>query len=257
MAKSLFSNSIFLVAALFVSLCCTGPKSQSTNIVKDVTFLHVPLVCNAAPSIGCGSKAKFIMLDLMKDPAVKEAWLNRQGTVMAAVWREGTTETARQQALKAVFSGHELNIDPVNETDRTMLAKDFETREQWYKGADVDALSIEEAGVIADRVLTALSNHAKFKNDEDKQAFREDTKGIMQRCFLSLKSFDELDNSSEHNTQEEIYLAAVKYIGKENMPAPEVIREEYEKLRDADESCARENMEKNGACCTKESKKAS
>src|SRR5947209_2940226 len=110
MIKKIFSASIGLIAVLIISLSCTAPKDQSQTTVKDVTFYHVPMVCNAAPSIGCGSRAKFVMLDLMKDPTVKEAWLNRQGTIMAIVWREATSETARKQTLKTVFSVHEINI---------------------------------------------------------------------------------------------------------------------------------------------------
>ena len=54
---------------------------------ESITFYDVPLVCGAAPSIGCGSRAKPLLLDLERQPAIKEAWLNRTGTVVAIVWR--------------------------------------------------------------------------------------------------------------------------------------------------------------------------
>lgn len=239
-------QSIFcLGVAIFILLGCNSSKKESPNVGKDVTFLHVPMVCNAAPSIGCGSRAKFVMVDLMKDPAVKEAWLNRQGTVMATVWREGTDEAVRQQALKKVFAVHDVPIDPVDNDQLGRHSEGFETKAAWYKGAEVDNLSIEEAGVIADRVVAALALHAKFKNEQDRKAFREEVRGIMERCFLNLKSFDELDESNEHDTQEQIYLAATRYIGEEDMPEPQVLREEYERLRD--ESCSQ--MPGGAECC--------
>lgn len=245
MQKYLVSN---LVVLLLVSFACDSPRNEPKNLVKDVTFLHVPMVCNAAPAIGCGSRAKFVMLDLMKDPAVIEAWLNRQGTVMAAVWRKGTIEEARQQALKTVFNVHEVPIQPVNNEDLMSHSAEFETRDNWYIGEDVDKLSIEEAGVIADRLVTALTLHAKFKNEQDKKSFREDVKRIMENCFLNLKSFDELNEPNEHDAQEQIYLTAIKYIGEKDMPQPHVLRDEYDRLRD--ESCS--EMTGGAACCNKE-----
>jgi mercuric ion transport protein len=56
------------------------PNSNSSN----VSFYGAPLVCHAAPSIGCGSKAKFMLVDLEKNTdAIEGAWLNRTGTVVA------------------------------------------------------------------------------------------------------------------------------------------------------------------------------
>lgn len=210
------------------------------NLEEDVSFLNVPLVCNAAPQIGCGSRAKFIMLDLMKDPAVKEAWLNRKGIVMAVVWNEATNASSRQAVLASVFSRHKLPIEQVRERDRNVLAENFREKEKWYKGSDVDALSIEEAGVIADRILSGISPHVSFKRNEDKQAFREDVKAIVQRCFLSLKSFNDLDGSTYHRVEHEIIAAGEKYLGKGNMPTVRMTQDECE-------------LDENGAgCCSDE-----
>ena len=44
-----------------------------------ITFYDVPLVCGAAPAIGCGSRAKPLLIDLEQQTAVEEAWLNRRG----------------------------------------------------------------------------------------------------------------------------------------------------------------------------------
>jgi hypothetical protein len=37
------------------------------------------LVCGAAPSIGCGSRAKPLLADLERQVPINEAWLNRNG----------------------------------------------------------------------------------------------------------------------------------------------------------------------------------
>lgn len=234
-----------VLIVLTALLSCNAPPKQPPILGKNVSFYSVPMVCNAAPSIGCGSRAKFVMLDLMKDQVVKEAWLNRKGTVMAAVWREGSTESDRQKVVNTVFTAHGLEVDPMSDSDVATHAQGFETKDNWYEGADVDKLSIEEAGVIADRLVTALTMHAKFKNENDKKAFREDVRGIMERCFLGVNSFEEL-NGEDH--QKEIYRTAVKYIGKKSMPSPDVLREEYSRLQE--QEC--ENTEGRGACCPKD-----
>ena len=58
-------------------------KSADNEII---TFYDVPLVCGAAPAIGCGSRAKPLLIDLERQSAIKEAWLNRAGTIVAIVW---------------------------------------------------------------------------------------------------------------------------------------------------------------------------
>jgi hypothetical protein len=53
-----------------------------------VSFYKVPLVCPAAPHIGCGSASKPLLLELERSGVVSEAWLNRAGTEMAIEYRE-------------------------------------------------------------------------------------------------------------------------------------------------------------------------
>lgn len=260
-----------MIAAIIASLFCIGlvvfalmgvggtglfsaspaaPSANGSSVVEqDVSFFNVPLVCNAAPSIGCGSRAKFIMLDLMKDSTVEGAWLNRKGTVMAVVWNKATSTASHRGVLKSMFSRHELPVEPVSERDRAALAEDFKVKEMWYKGSDVDALSIEEAGVIADRILAVVSNHAGFRKFEDRQAFREEVKAAVQSRFLALKSFDELD-ATPRRMELEVARVAEKYFDKGKLPGPEILRTEYDALRENDECCSDANMAQNGAKCS-------
>src|SRR5258707_535208 len=122
----------------------------------------------------------------------------------------------------------------------------------WYKGSDVDALSVQEAGVIADRLLAVVSKHAKFNRYEDRQAFREEVKANVQTHFLSIKSFGELDASNR--MQQEIFATALRYLGKQNLPDPKILREEYSALRDEDEACCKDSSQ-GAACCAKEKEK--
>jgi hypothetical protein len=39
---------------------------------ETITFYDLPLVCGAAPEIGCGSRAKLLLIDLEQQSGIKE-----------------------------------------------------------------------------------------------------------------------------------------------------------------------------------------
>ena len=123
----------------------------------------MPLVCPAAPQIGCGSASKPILLDLEKQPGVLEAWLNRAGTRIAVVWKpDSDTETRRNVAT-------DLQEDRATELDgklRDETVADFLSGRGWYRGADVDRLSEEEAGVIAARWIRRVQTKTTLSKDK-------------------------------------------------------------------------------------------
>lgn len=196
------------------------PRSNASlfDLDAEVSFFEVPLVCNAAPSIGCGSKAKFILNELMKNEPVKEAWLNRPGTMIALVWKPDSPPSGRRAALDSVFTQHALPIVPADKNLHRDLAASFAMKADWYKGSEVDQLSIEEAGVIADKIIAPLAQAVSFRSEQDKLALREDIKNIFQNCFLSLRSYQELDAARYRRLENEIRLAGEKYVGKGNVP---------------------------------------
>jgi hypothetical protein len=218
-----------------------GSNASSIDLNAEVSFFEVPLVCNAAPDIGCGSKAKFILNDLMQDEAVNEAWMNRAGTVIAAVWNPASSLNMRRKAVDSVFKHHEIPIVLADETVHSDLASSFATRTNWYKGSEVDKLSIEEAGVIADKIITPLAKAVSFRSEQDKLALREDVKNIIQNCFLSLRSFQELDAQTYQRLENDIRLAGENYLGKGKMP----------ELRFAAAGC--DTSSSNASCCANKS----
>jgi hypothetical protein len=115
---------------------------------KDVSVFQVPWQCPAAPDIGCGSHAKPILLQLERDPSVREAWLNRQGTMVAVVWKPDAKKNARGEVEKSL---KEQKAAKVTGGKQAKALADFNAGKGWYRGADVDRLSEEEAGVIAAR----------------------------------------------------------------------------------------------------------
>src|SRR5215813_13252161 len=80
------------VVAVFLGATICAPLVMSAenaaHFAPDrISVFKVPLICPAAPQIGCGSASKPILLDLEKQPGVLEAWLNRAGTRIAVVWK--------------------------------------------------------------------------------------------------------------------------------------------------------------------------
>jgi len=85
-----------------------------------------------------------------KNPSIKEAWLNRTGTVYAIVWADAdkTNEVA-----KPIFTKYQVGFTAAKNNDAKNMQK-HSAKKSWYRGADVDKLSIEEAGVIANDAVT-------------------------------------------------------------------------------------------------------
>jgi len=80
--------------------------AEDTNIAAKtdlVSLLEVPLRCEAAPEIGCGSRSKPILLELEREPIITEAWLNDTGTVLAVVGAEGSTREAQSKAIQTIL----------------------------------------------------------------------------------------------------------------------------------------------------------
>ncbi len=87
----------------------TGEK-KARGADERVSIYRAPLVCPAAPSIGCGSKSKPILLELESQPTtVAEAWLERTGNHVAIVWVENTHPTSRSAKVESIFKKFNLS----------------------------------------------------------------------------------------------------------------------------------------------------
>src|SRR6266446_421878 len=123
--------------------------AATTNAVKiiapaRISLYEVPLVCPAAPQIGCGSRSKPILLALEREAAVAEAWLNRAGTVMAVVWKPEAKRRERAATLRAIIKKEEFEARELSGTAKKKALKDFLSGDGWLQGRDVDRLSEEE-----------------------------------------------------------------------------------------------------------------
>lgn len=140
-------------------------------------FYRVALECPAAPRIGCGSAAKPILLELEKQ-GIREAWLNREGTVIAVVPGEKT-----ERIVNRVLEAHEVEGKEVAAAERGAIAESFAARAGWLRGANVDMLSMEEAGIIAERILRRVNAKTSLAESQ-RTALREAFKKLIEARFI-------------------------------------------------------------------------
>lgn len=134
--------------------------AQSDRSIEETTFYRVPLMCHAARGLGCGSRAKPVLLDLQKRPIVEEAWLNQTGEILAVVWTHGSDAAARSSTIRAVTEAHDVSMAELDTNARDAALKSFRSGTGWHRGTDVDRLSEQEAQVISDRLLHRVTAKA-------------------------------------------------------------------------------------------------
>src|SRR5438876_8859656 len=191
-----------LVGGLLYAPFAKAADATAELTAERVSVFKAPLVCPAAPQIGCGSASKPILLDLEKQPGVLEAWLNRAGTIIAVVWKpESDAETRGKVAT-------ELKEDRATELQgdsRDKSVQDFLSGKGWYHGADVDRLSEEEADIIAARLVRGV---------QAKSALTRDKAEGLQRAFSDTLRKDLTGKSTGPNHLEDI---AREYLDQEQI----------------------------------------
>lgn len=144
-----------------------------------ISFYRAELVCPAATHIGCGSAAKPILLQLEGEPGVREAWLNRAGTILAVVWKESTA--AKKQATIVQTALETSKLHEVKGNPRKQILESFVSGTGWYRGAAVDRLSEEEAGIIANRLVGRISELISVPIEKTNVLQQEFTKVMVRR----------------------------------------------------------------------------
>lgn len=230
----------------------TGYKVKSYDVMNAsntaVSFYEAPLVCHAAPSIGCGSKAKFMLVDLEKySDAVEGAWLNKTGTVVAVKWNGATTKNKQTEIINAVSTNHNIELNPVTPAEANNYAKTFPNASQWFKGKEVDKLSKEEAQIIAANAIAGYKKDGLVKPSFEKP-FQADIAKIYENLFLTISSYKDLTTEAYNKVEEQIKQAGEKYVGKGKMPRVELCVSTEDKC-EKDKSCSQGSGK---SCCDKD-----
>jgi copper chaperone CopZ len=246
-----FDKSKVDVKTIETAINKTGYKVKSYDLMSadntGVSFYEAPLVCHAAPSIGCGSKAKFLLVDLEKyNDEVAGAWLNKTGTVVAVKWNPKTVEDKKAEIIKTVSANHNIELTTLAQTEATDYTKTFPNSSEWYKGKEVDKLSKEEAGIIAKNTIASYKEKELIKPSFEKQ-FQADIEKIYADLFLSISSYKDLTKEAYNKVESQIQQAGEKYAGKGKMPHVELCIASEESCK-KDKSCSSASGK---SCCDK------
>ncbi len=163
--------------------------------VGDVSFFVVPLVCAAAPQMGCGTRAKPLLSRLDNLAGVHEAWLNRQGTILAIVWAGGR-EKRNAAAVLSLLQEAGLRAFELRGSAQRDAQAAFRRAHDWFRAAQVDALSKDEAGVIAGRLVSRLAQRVDLIADQEARL----TEALRYACVQILT--DTVEKSADARLEE-------------------------------------------------------
>lgn len=174
------------------------------------SFYAVPLVCGAAPEIGCGSRSKPILKELEQHEAISAVWLNRTGTVIAVQWTENSTPIKRAEAITTIAKKSDLSMLELSDDKREAALKEFAQRLRWYRSSEVDRLSEEEGDIIGARLVRRIRVRITLS---DKQA------GVLAKALADAfkRIILGLGTRSGRSREEEFLSAGRKHLSEENM----------------------------------------
>lgn len=193
----------------------TLAQNRQAEAIKsgEVNFYRVPLVCPAAPQIGCGSASKPFLLDLERTNDVSEAWLNRAGTIIAVVWSDQATAKQKAGTVKAVLGG--LPLNKLTGSAKEQALKDFQSGSGWYRGTEVDRLSEEEAGIIAARLVRRVQAKTTLPPEKAEALQRALTEALRKR-FTDDKA--KRDQDALLLSGDGLHHAVSEYLDKDQIP---------------------------------------
>jgi hypothetical protein len=202
-----------MTAVLIANLLGASPAlAEGTKVAVEpdrISLFEVPLRCEAAPEIGCGSRSKPILLELEREPIVTEAWLNGTGTLLAVLWMD----SSRESRIKTVQSVLEKNWATGKELDgeaREIELKGFVSGNGWYRGAEVDQLSKREARTIAARLVRRVQ--AKVALPEEKaEALETGLANAFEHRFIGSS------NNSDSASGKQQLVEQLWKVGRENL----------------------------------------
>ena len=135
-----------------------------------------------------------------------------------------------------------------NQSKIDALISGFQGGDKWYRGMDVDLLSIEEAGIIAESLTSFALSDGVITNEES-AAIKNDLEEYFKDEFTQVRTFENLKSeSTQERWRKDGYQIYVNHIGVEGA---EKVSELYHSLENR-ELGVKMNPK---SCCSKKSKK--
>ena len=130
-------------------------------------------------------------------------------------------------SVEPIFRRNDVPAAYVEQKDqRDNLLADFRSTGKWYEGTDVDKLSMEEAGRIAERVAGDAAT-AGLINDKEAAAIKSDVESYFRKELVDITSCSESDAAGAR-CQADVYDIFREHIGKERA---DKVQQMYEEIR--------------------------
>ena len=208
-------KSNLLFALLLLIIGCNSAKEET------LTFYRTNVVCQLDKEIASGSRVKPLFLETEKQAEIKESWVNREGTAIAIVWNEGISPEEKNRIIQPLFEKQQIKAEFVTDTDQqNQLKENFianvapaQKKDKWFKGMDVDKLSMEEARVISD-TSTLFALKAELIDEKEALSIKKEIEEYMKTELVKVRPYKELiSDETDLNWKKYGYEIYVKYIG--------------------------------------------
>ncbi len=227
----MYRNSFLLITTIAVwAFIFSGCRN---SIEETRTFYKVSLTCNAAPQIAWGSRVKPLFLEAEQIEEIKESWINREGTVLAFIWKEQVTSDEKANFLQPLFEKHRIDAELITDDGKKKhLTESFfsnhapaqKGKDKWYKEMEVDLLSREEASSLSDSA-TAFARGAELINESESLKIKAEIEEYMKTELVKVRSYKELtSDETDLKWKKQGYEVYIKHIGSERA---EKVRDYY------------------------------
>lgn len=159
-----------------------APSSHVGRAAERVSFFEVPLGCEAAEGLGCGSMAKPILQELDGKDEIAEARINHPGTLLAVVWKDPARSGPGRAIVEKAFRQRDLETALLQGDAREKALEDLVT-DRWYRANEVDRLSEREAEVIAARLVGRVEGRLGLSK-ERATALRKDLSAAVAKHLI-------------------------------------------------------------------------
>ena len=175
----------------------SGPRESASTAERPaerVSFFEVPLGCQAAEGLGCGSMAKPLLRELEKTAGIAEAKINHPGTVLAVVWKDSSRSGPGFAVVEQAFEQRDLETALLRGPAREKALEELVT-DRWYRADDVDRLSAREAEVLAARLVGRVERSLRLTKERS-AALQKDLSVAIAKHLIG-DSEEECDPAAE------------------------------------------------------------
>ena len=243
MKHSSFIFGAVAILSAIVLFRCSAPVEKEI-----ISFYAVPLVCGADSNIGCGSRIKPLFVQTAAEKKIAGSWTNRQGTVIAIVWDPSMkVDAEKEKIILPLFEKNKIEAKLISDTGQTnKLLQNFSEKKNWYKGMDVDKLSIEEAGFIAQSHVDMAKKNGLI-NDLEASSLKKVIEDYFKKELVKIRTYDDLvSDKTRQGWMNDIADLSSKFLSREKIEKIEELY--YEQQECNTESCC---DKKKGSCCKK------